>query len=193
MGVTRVLARGLAALSLAAASAAQATAIVEWSTTGTVGPTDPVACADPFAGCPLTAVGVATSVGGSLSPLPGPWNFSSEFRLVAPLSPTTFRTEGTFLFDDTSAADDDLYGYTIGVFDVTTFSNSMDWFVTGGGGRFAGLTGNGQSLVQVIPTPTGFAYVDNGRLVIPEPASMAVVGMALLGLAAAARRRRRRG
>ena len=51
----------------------------------------------------------------------------------------------------------------------------------------------GQSLVQVIPTPTGFAYVDNGRLVIPEPASMAVVGLALLGLATAARQRRRRG
>lgn len=191
MGVTRILARGLAVVALATASAAQAAAIVEWSTTGTVGPTDPVACADPFAGCALTAVGVATSVGGSLTPLPGPWAFSSEFRLVAPLSPTTFRTEGTFLFDDPSAADDDLYGYTIGVFDATTFSNTMDWFVTGGGGRFAGLNGTGRSLVQVIPTPAGFAYVDNGRMAVPEPASIALFGMAVAGLAAGTRRRRR--
>lgn len=86
---------------------AHAGIVITCSTTGGVLPTDPTNCSNPFAGCELAAMGRAEALTANRSPLPGPWGFIATFRIVAPLSATTFRTTGEFAFDDSSAADND--------------------------------------------------------------------------------------
>lgn len=185
----------LAAAALVAASGlpAQAAVVFSFSTNGIVFPTDPIACADPFAGCELTAIGNATALTGNVAPLPGPWNFSATFSIVAPLSATTFRTTGSFSFDDPSAADNDLFGLLDGVLDATTFQNAMGYTVTGGSGLFAGLGGSGTSLIQIIPQGTNqpFLFAERGQMTVSEPRSVALALAGLLGIGLLSRRSRR--
>lgn len=169
---------------------AQAGISFDFSTSGIVFPTDPTNCPDPFQGCSLTAVGPSTALAGNVAPLPGPWNFSATFAIVAPLTQTTFRTTGSFVFDDPSAADDDLAGSIDGVLDATTFTNDMTYAVTSGSGIFAGLTGSGSSRIQIIPQGPNdpFAFVEQGAMRVPEPHSLALALLGLFGVGAVGRR-----
>lgn len=131
-------------------------------------------------GCDITAIGVATNTStGS----PGPWDFFSLFQIGAPLSMTTFATAGAFSFDDTSAANDDFFGTFTGVLDVTTFMSTISYTITGGSGLFSSAKGLGTGLVSIVfPTDGPPTYSEKGRFVIPEPGTIALLGMALLGL-----------
>jgi hypothetical protein len=173
----------LLAVGLFHSAPACATIIFGFSSEGIVFPANP-ACTDPLAGCQLTAQGTATATAGNISPLPGPWDFTATLALVAPLSPTTFRATGVFSFDDPSAADNDFSGLLEGIFDSTTFTNSMSYEVTAGSGLFAGRTGSGSSLIQVIQQGMNqpFAFVETGSFAIPEPTALALVGLGLFAL-----------
>lgn len=183
----------VAALAAASGLPAQAAVVFSFSTSGVVFPTDPVACPDPFAGCELTAVGSATALAGNVAPLPGPWNFSATFSIVAPLSATTFRTTGSFAFDDPSSVNNDLFGLLEGVLDATTFQNTMGYIVTGGSGLFSGLGGSGTSLIQIIPQGPDqpFLFTERGQLTVSEPRSLALALAGLWGVALLSRRGRR--
>jgi hypothetical protein len=191
--VSSAAALAAAALLAAVGLPAQAAVVFSFSTNGVVFPTDPVACPDPFAGCELTAIGNATALAGNVAPLPGPWNFSATFSIVAPLSATTFRTTGSFSFDDPSGANNDLSGLLDGVLDATTFQNTMGYIVTGGSGLFAGLSGSGTSLIQIIPQGTNqpFLFAERGQLTVSEPRSVALALAGLLGVGLLSRRSHR--
>jgi hypothetical protein len=166
---------------------AQAGISFDFSTSGIVFPTDDKNCPDPFTGCELTALasppfGSAQATAGNVAPLPGPWNFKAKFAIVAPLTQTTFRTTGSFVFDDPSAADNDLAGSLDGVLDATTFTNDMTYAVTRGSGMFAGLTGSGSSLIRI--NPTTFTFSEEGSIHVPEPHSLALALLGLCGLGA---------
>lgn len=180
------------AVGLLAPVSARASITFSFTSEGITFPTD-LACPDPFAGCSLTAIGTATATSGNLSPLPGPWAFSALFSLAEPLSPTTFRTVGVFSFDDPSAANNDFSGIAHGVLDVTTFTNSMVYEVTFGSGLFASARGFGSSVIQVFPQgpndPLG--YVEFGEFAIPEPSSLALLGLGFLAMALSRLRRSR--
>lgn len=170
---------------------AQAGISFDFSTSGIVVPT----CPDPFSGCPLIARGTASVVAGNITPPPGPWDFSATFVIGAPLTATTFRTTGDFVFDDPSDADNDLAGSLDGELDATTFTNAMTYSVTRGSGIFAGLTGSGSSTIQIFP-PQGelepFTFSESGRMHVPEPQTLALALLAL-SVAGALRRRSTRG
>jgi hypothetical protein len=181
----------LAALVAAFALPAQSAIVLSFSTAGIVAPSNPAVCADPFAGCSLTAVGTSTATAGSPVPLPGPWAFTATFAIVAPLSATTFRTTGMFLFDDTSAANNDLSGSLEGVLDAVTFQNEMKYLVAGGSGLFANVSGSGNSVIQIVPQGPNqpFTFTESGQLAVPEPGALALALVALAGAGACTRRR----
>jgi hypothetical protein len=166
---------------------AQAGISFDFFTSGIVFPSDPATCADPFAGCEMTALAVppfgsAQATFGNIAPLPGPWNFRATFAIVAQLPDSTYRTTGVFAFDDPSAADNDLAGSLEGVLDATTFTNAMTYSVTSGTGIFAGLTGSGSSLIRI--DPTTFTFSEQGSIHVPEPHSLALALLGLCGLGA---------
>jgi hypothetical protein len=174
----------LLAVGLLAWTPARASLMFGFESQGTAAPTDPT-CTDPFTGCSLTALGTATATSGTISPLPGPWNFSAVFALVEALSATTFRATGTFSFDDPSAANNDFSGVVDGIFDSVALTNTTTYRITAGSGLFAGGTGFGSSLIQVIPQGTNqpFAFTEIGQFAIAEPGSLALLGLGVVGLA----------
>ncbi len=101
-------------------------------------------------GCDLTALGTATSTS---DPTLAPWDFLSVFQIGAPLSMTTFATAGTFSFDDTSAANNDFFGFLTGVFDAATFQATISYTVTGGTGLFSSGHGLGNWICIDLSVP----------------------------------------
>lgn len=174
----------LFAVGLLAQAPARASIVFAFTSEGVVFPTE-MSCPDPFSGCELTALGTAVATSGNVSPLPGPWLFNASFSLVAPLSPTTFRTTGVFSFDDPSSANNDFSGTLEGVFDVLAFTNSMAYEITFGSGMFASARGHGSSVIQVIPQGENqpFAFMERGEFAIPEPGVLALLALGLLGVA----------
>jgi hypothetical protein len=174
----------LLAVGLLAWAPARASLMFAFETEGTTSPTNP-ACTDPFAACSFMATGAATATSGSISPLPGPWTFTTVFALVEQLSPTTFRLAGTFSFDDPSAANNDFSGLVAGVFDAVTFTDNNMYRITAGSGLFAGGTGFGSSIVQIIQQGPNqpLAFTETGQFSIGEPGSLALLGLGVMALA----------
>lgn len=132
-------------------------------------------------GCDLTAIGTATSTS---DPTLGPWDFLSVFQLGAPLSMTTFATAGTFSFDDTSAANNDFFGFRTGVFDAATFQATISYTVTGGTGLFSSGHGFGTGFASIFPSQSAPpTYIERGQFLIPEPGSIVLLGLGLIALA----------
>lgn len=156
-------------------------AVFSFDNTGVTLPS--AACPAPPAlplGCDITALGGAFVTSGDVF---GPWNFASVFSIGAPLSATTFAMSGNFLFDDTSAANNDFFGTLSGIFDVTTFSTAIDYLITGGLGEFLNATGFGSGVVFITPQLDGPpTYRESGRMVIPEPGPLALLAAALLAV-----------
>jgi hypothetical protein len=105
---------------------------------------------------------------------------------------------GTFEF--TTAADlaSTLFGDIAGSYsDADILLNggqfSIDYTILGGTGAFSGATGYGLSFVDHDPTGIFNNYAEAGQLVItvPEPATLALVGLGLLATLGATRQRRR--
>jgi len=187
----RILVATTAALAVFASAlfAPLASAVViSFSNVGTVVPG--AGCPPPPAlplDCLITATGTVTDVGGTY----GPWLFQSDFTTHSSgqPSPTQFLVTGTFLWDDPTAANNDIAGTVAGIFDISTLSTTFDYTITGGAGAFAGATGFGNSLVLV--NLLNLSYTETGRLVIPEPATLALLLCALLPLIPAFARRAR--
>ncbi|MGZ8254525.1 MAG: hypothetical protein ACXWVT_06715 [Burkholderiaceae bacterium] len=162
--------------------------VISFTNVGTVLPS--AGCPPPPAlplDCLITATGTVTDVDG----IYGPWQFQSDFTTLSAgqPSPTQFLVTGTFVWDDPSAANNDIAGTVAGIFDLSTFSTTFDYTITGGTGAFAGATGHGNSLVLV--NLLNGTYTETGRLVIPEPATLALLLCALLPVIPAFVRRSR--
>jgi hypothetical protein len=102
-------------------------------------------------------------------------------------------------FEFTNAADlaSTLFGDITGsYFDADILLNggqfSIDYTILGGTGAFAGATGYGLSFVDFDPAGSFNNYAEAGQLVItvPEPATLALAGLALLAAVGAAPRGR---
>ena len=117
-----------------------------------------------------------------------------------------FEGAGTFLFDDVSPSNNDFFGTWTNVLfppDPSGVAHTVfQWTVAGGTGIFAGLSGFGTSMGEVVVAPAGFdsegrpifvaacadaqpglgSYCDRGLFVIPEPGTLVLLLVALAGL-----------
>jgi hypothetical protein len=140
--------------------------------------------------CTITSVGTYTDLSGTF----GPWTTTAVFTIFSAgqPSPTSFLSAGTFLFDDTTPANNDIVGSFTGVFDAVTLFGVLTYAISGGSGAFAGATGTGTGLIQVLGLGVPVPIVERGTLLIPEPASLALLCIAMMALLAFRRARRER-
>ena len=202
----RLLCIGATALLLVAAAPAYALVAFDFSGMGTVAALD---CPPGFPPQPLcvdiNGPGVANDVPDTI---PGSWTTSLLGRILF------FAGSGTFSYDDPSAANNDFFGTwqdVLGAPDASGIAQALFTYqVLGGSGIFAGLTGTGTSIVDVVVAPAGFdnaglpifasacaggpsgvgAYCENGHFAIDEPATLALVSLTLVAGALARRGRK---
>jgi hypothetical protein len=164
---------------------------------------DPITLFVPFEGAGnLLVFDAAVGTGawtGSIdqSPFPAvPAPLSLVSVVLFQLDPAAHTLSGSFEF--TSAADlaSTLFGDVAGSYLATDILDnggqfSIDYTILGGTGAFSGATGYGLSFVDFDPAGSFNNYTEAGALVItvPEPATLALAGLALMaGLAARPRR-----
>ena len=174
-----------------------------------IGSTVPSDCAPGFPAQPLCTVIDATGIANDVpNVIPGEWQVTLHGQVLF------FAGTGTFSFDDASSANNDFFGTWINVLFPPNASgvahSTFEWIVTGGTGIFAGLSGFGTSVGDVVIAPAGFdsegapifvaacpgaqpgigSYCDSGRFVIPEPETLTLTLAAALAAGITFRRRR---
>jgi len=184
--MTRFLLIALAAALIA--SPAAAGIVFNYEQTGSTVPSD---CPPGFPAPPLCNIIDATGIANDVpNVIPGEWSVTLHGQVLF------FAGTGTFLFDDVSTANNDFFGTWTNVLFPPNVSGiahtTFEWTVTGGTGIFAGLSGFGTSMGDVVVAPAGFdsdgvpifvaacpgaqpglgSYCDRGFFVIPEPGTL---------------------
>jgi hypothetical protein len=186
-------------ITLLFSSPAAASIVFSYQQSGSTIPTN---CPPGFPAQPLCSIIDATGVANDTpDSIPGQWSVTLHGQVLF------FEGTGTFLFDDGSAADNDFFGTWTNVLlppDASGIAHSIfEWTVTGGTGLFAGMTGFGASMGDVVIAPAGFdpqgnpifvaacpgaqpgigSYCDQGQftLKVPEPGTALLLTAALLG------------
>jgi hypothetical protein len=187
MPTARRLLAAAALLTCAAAQADPVTLFVPFDGAGNVSVFDPVAGTGGWTG----------SIDPSPFPAP-PWSFSLVSVVLFTLDAPTLTLNGSFEFTNAADLASTLFGGVSGsVLDADILVNggqfSIDYTILGGTGMFSGASGYGLSFVDFDPAGSFDNYAEAGQLVVtvPEPATLALAGLALL--AALAARPRRRG
>jgi len=159
-------------------------------------------CPPGFPAQPLCTDIVATGDANDVPDvIPGHWIVQLQGRVL------NFMGSGTFVFDDPSAADNDFFGTWTNVLFPPNASGvahtTFEWVVTGGTGLFAGLTGRGSSVgdVVIVPAPVAAcdraqpglgSFCDAGQFHIPEPGTLLLLAFAMTAALCARRRQRSR-
>jgi hypothetical protein len=170
--IARRIAVSLLATMLAAPVMA---ATFSFSGSGTVSPVG----APGAAGLPLLATGTSTYTLGGQSG----WSLFSPFSFILPSGPGA----GTFSF---TRGGDALSGTLVSTGTQTGFL--LDYTITGGAGIFAGARGWGSSAVTLLGSPDAppTPFTEAGRFNVPEPGTLALLGLGLVGLVASRSRKR---
>jgi len=204
--MTRFLSVALAAALIA--SPAAAGIVFNYEQIGSTIPSD---CSPAFPAQPLCTIIDATGIANDVpNVIPGEWSVTLHGQVLF------FAGTGTFSFDDVSSANNDFFGTWTNVLFPPNESgiahSTFEWIVTGGTGIFAGLSGFGMSIGDVVVAPAGFdeqgvpifvaacpvaqpgigSYCDSGRFVIPEPGTLVLLLAAALAAAIGRRGRFRR-
>lgn len=201
--MTRFL--SLALVAALTASPAGASIIFNYEQIGSTIPSD---CPSGFPAQPLCSIIDATGIANDVpNAIPGEWSVTIHGQVLF------FAGAGTFSFDDVSAANNDFFGTWTNVLFPPNASgvahSTFEWTVSGGTGIFAGLSGFGTSMGDVVIAPAGLdsqgnpifvaacpgaqagigSYCDRGLFVIPEPGTLTLLLAAGFGAAIARRRR----
>ena len=194
--MTRFLTVALAASLLA--SPAAAGVVFNYEQIGSTSVSD---CPPQFPAPPLCNIIDATGIANDVPDvIPGEWLVTLHGQVLF------FQGSGNFSFDDVSPSNNDFFGTWTNVLfppDPSGVAHSIfQWVVTGGTGIFAGGSGFGTSVGDVVIAPAGFdpqgmpifvaacpeaqpglgSYCDRGRFVIPEPGTLMLLLAALAGV-----------
>jgi len=194
--MTRILTIALAAALIA--SPATAAIVFNYEQIGSTSVTD---CPPQFPAPPLCSIIDATGIANDVPDvIPSQWLVTLHGQVLF------FQGSGNFLFDDVSPSNNDFFGTWTNVLfppDPSGVAHSIfQWVVTGGSGIFAGESGFGTSMGDVVIAPAGIdpqgmpifvaacseaqpglgSYCDRGIFVIPEPGTLALLLAALAGV-----------